>query len=81
MFCSGGGFLSVAQYSSVKQGTQHFTDENKVSRKWSDPVHLLTFQLNKNNTTTHRVLLVKIQNQKSIKLSYNIYYNEQTHFS
>ena len=33
LFCSGGGFLSVAQWSSVKQGTQHFTDENKVSRK------------------------------------------------
>ena len=46
-----------------------------VSRKWSNPVHLLPFQLNKNNTTTHRVLIVKIQNQKSIKLSYNnIYY-------
>ena len=27
---------------SVRQGTQHFTDENKVSRKWSDSVHLIT---------------------------------------
>ena len=27
---------------SVRQGTQHFTDENKVSRKWSDSVHLMT---------------------------------------
>ena len=27
---------------SVRQGTQHFTNENKVSRKWSDSVHLLT---------------------------------------
>ena len=62
MFCSGGGFLSVALWSSVKQGTQHFTDENKVSRKWSDSVHLLPFQLNENNTTTHQVLIVKIQN-------------------
>ena len=33
LFCSGGGFLSVTQWSSVKQGTQHFADENKVSRK------------------------------------------------
>ena len=48
---------------SVRQGTQHFTDENKVSRKWSDSVHLITSQLNKNNTITHRVLVVKIQNQ------------------
>ena len=48
---------------SVRQGTQHFTDENKVSRKWSDSVHLITSQLNKNNTITHRVLCVKIQNQ------------------
>ena len=70
MFCSGGEFLSVIEWSSVKQGTQHFTDDNKVSRKWSDSVHLLPFQLNKNNTTTHWVLIVKIQNQKSIKLSY-----------
>ena len=53
---------------------QLFTNENKVSRKWSDSVHLLPFQLNKNNTTTHQVLIVKIQNQISIKLSYNIYY-------
>ena len=72
-------FIVVVSYFrltmvSVRQGTQHFTDENKVSRKWSDSVHLLPFQLNKNNTTTHRVLVVKIQNQKSIKLSYNIYY-------
>ena len=75
MLCSGGEFLSVPQWSSVRQGTQHFTDENKVSRKWSDSVHLLPFKLNKNNTTTHWVLFVKIQNQKSIKLSYNnIYY-------
>ena len=27
---------------SVRQGTQHFTDENKVSRKWSDSVYLMT---------------------------------------
>ena len=27
---------------SVRQGTQHFTDENKASRKWSDSVHLIT---------------------------------------
>ena len=75
LFRSGGEFLSVIEWFSVRQGTQHFTDENKVSRKWSDSVHLLPFQLNKNNTTTHRVLIVKIQNQKSIKLSYNnIYY-------
>ena len=33
MLRSGGEFLSVAQWSSLKQGTQHFTDENKVSRK------------------------------------------------
>ena len=59
---------------SVRQGTQHFTDENKVSRKWSDSVYLLPFQLNKNNTITHQVLFVKIQKPKSIKLSYYIYY-------
>ena len=69
MFCSGGGLLSVAQWSSVKQGTQHFTDENKVSRKWSDPVHLLPLQLNKNNTTTHQVLIVKITRWKESKNS------------
>ena len=74
VFHSGGEFLSVTEWFSVRQGTQHFTDENKVSRKWSDSVHLLPFQLNKNNTTTHQVLIVKIQNQKLIKLSYNIYY-------
>ena len=33
MFCSGGEFLSVIEWFSVRQGTQHFTDENKVSRK------------------------------------------------
>ena len=75
---SGGEFLSVTQWSSVRQGTQHFTDENKVSRKWSDSAHLLPIKLHKNNTTTHWVLFVKIQNQKSIKLSYNIYYKTRS---
>ena len=75
MLHSGGEFLSIIEWFSVRQGTQHFTDENKVSRKWSDSVHLLPFQLSKNNTITHWVLIVKIQNQKSFKLSYNnIYY-------
>ena len=60
---------------------QHFTNEKKVSRKWSDSVHLLPFQLNKNNTTTHRVLIVKIQNQISIKLSYNIYYKTHHNYT
>ena len=31
--CSGGGFLSVTLWFSVRQGIQHFTNENKVSRK------------------------------------------------
>ena len=74
VLCSGGEFLSVNNGLSVRQGTQHFTNENKVSRKWSDSVHLLPLKVNKNNTTTHQVTIVKIQNQKSIKLSYNIYY-------
>ena len=78
MFRSGGEFLSVIEWSSVRQGTQHFTNENKVSRKWSDSVHLLPLKLNKNKTTTHRVLIVKIQKQKSIKLSYNIYYKTRS---
>ena len=44
-----------------------------------DPVNLLPFQLNKNDTTTHRVLLIKIQNQKSFKSSYHIYYTRHIH--
>ena len=64
---------------SVRQGTQHFTDENKVSRKWSDSVHLLPVKLSKNNTTTHWVLIVKIQNQKSIKLSTTTFITRHIH--
>ena len=32
LFCNGGGFLSVKDAFS-ETGTQHFTNENKVSRK------------------------------------------------
>ena len=48
---------------SVRQGTQHFTDENKSLKemKWFCPPD--NTQLNKNNTITHQVLVVKIQNQ------------------
>ena len=35
-FCNEHGFLSVKECISVRQGTQHYTNENKVSRKCSD---------------------------------------------
>ena len=54
-------------------GTQQFTDENKVSRNSSDPVHI---QLSHTKLKHHysSSSLIKIQTQTIIKLSHTIYY-------
>ena len=54
------------------------------TKSQGNEVILSTFNhptLNKNNTTTHQIQIVKIQNQKSIKLSYNIYYKTHSQLS
>ena len=71
MFCSGGEFLSVMLNSLQWNRVPSILLMRTKSQ--GNEVILSTFNtsLNKNNTTTHQVQIIKIQNQKSIKLSYN----------
>ena len=72
LFCSGGEFLSVMLNSLQWNRVPSILPMRTKAQ--GNEVILSTFNhstLNKNNTTTHRVQIVKIQNQKSIKLSYN----------
>ena len=84
LFCSGGEFLSAVLNSLQWNRVPSILPMRTKSK--GNEVILSTFNhstlnknnttthstLNKNNTTTHRVQIVKIQNQKSIKLSYNL---------
>ena len=70
MFCCGGEFLSVMLNSLQWNRVPSILPMRTKSQ--GNEVILSTFNhftLNKNNTTTHQVQIVKIQNQKSIKLS------------
>ena len=67
MFCNGGGFLSVKDaFSETGYPAFYRWEQSLKEMKWFCPPN--NTQLNKNNTITHRVLVVKIQNQKSTKL-------------
>ena len=58
---------------SVRQGTQHFTDENKVSRKWSDSVHLMTPNLIRTTPLLIEFLLSKFKTKiNQVRLKHHL---------
>ena len=62
VFCNGGGFLSVKDaFSETGYPAFYRWEQSLKEMKWFCPPN--DTQLNKNNTITHRVLVVKIQNQ------------------